>query len=66
VQDFDLDRCEDFNVFRKRLEIKKVSLVFSSYYIDRPASAFGHTFIKLDTADSLAKGSLKLSWITRK
>jgi hypothetical protein len=58
VQDFDLGRCEDFNVFRKRLEIKKVSLVFSSYYIDRPASAFGHTFIKLDTADSLAKGSL--------
>jgi hypothetical protein len=39
--------CENFEAFRARLSARSVSLVFSSYYLNNPASSFGHTFIRL-------------------
>lgn len=39
--------CEKLDAFRKRTAAKSVSLVFSSYYLNNPASSFGHTFIRL-------------------
>ncbi len=39
--------CEDYEKFRNRVAAKSVSVVFSSYYMNNPASSFGHTFIRL-------------------
>jgi hypothetical protein len=39
--------CEKFESFRTRVSAKSISLVFSSYYLNNPASSFGHTFIRL-------------------
>jgi len=34
--------------FRARLQARSVTLVFSAYYLNTPASAFGHTFLRLN------------------
>jgi hypothetical protein len=52
VPKFNLNLCTDFQYFRKKLNLNSVSLVFSSYYINKPASAFGHTFLKLNQGDA--------------
>lgn len=36
----------------EKLNVKDISLVFSSYFIQKPASAFGHTFLKISTTDA--------------
>lgn len=38
--------CREFSKFKNRLQAKSLSLVFSSYYLNTPASAFGHTLIR--------------------
>lgn len=45
---FDFKQCKDFNEFSSKLEARSASLIFSSYYINTPASAFGHTFLRLN------------------
>ncbi len=40
-------KCELREKWLSRNVVKKVSLVFSSYYTDNPASMFGHSFLKL-------------------
>lgn len=40
-------RCPKYEEFTSRLSAKKVILVFSSYYLNNPASAFGHTFLRI-------------------
>ena len=37
--------CERFQNWRKALDPQSVSLVFSSYYFNNPASMFGHTLL---------------------
>lgn len=44
--------CPMFDNFKKALNADKVSMVFSSYYLNNPSSAFGHTFLKFHTRDS--------------
>lgn len=39
--------CENYLKFRDRLGAKSLSIIFSSYYLNNPASSFGHTFIRL-------------------
>jgi len=39
--------CEKLDEFRGRLKAKSLFLVFSSYYLNNPASSFGHTFLRL-------------------
>jgi hypothetical protein len=39
--------CQKYLEFVGRLQAKKVILVFSSYYLNNPASAFGHTFLRI-------------------
>ncbi len=41
-------RCPRFEAFLDRLRPRSVTLVFSSYYLNNPASAFGHTFLRLN------------------
>ncbi len=42
-----VERCPKYEEFTSRLAAKKVVLVFSSYYLNNPASAFGHTFLRI-------------------
>lgn len=46
-------RCTKFQSFVERLKPAGVTLVFSSYYLNNPASAFGHTFLRIDSAEAL-------------
>lgn len=39
--------CSDFEDFVRLLAPRSLVLVFSSYYLNNPASAFGHTFLRV-------------------
>jgi hypothetical protein len=39
--------CPEWEGFRNRLNATGASLVFSSYYLNNPASAFGHSFLRV-------------------
>jgi hypothetical protein len=41
-------RCPRFQAFRERVGARSATLVFSSYYLNNPSSAFGHTFLRLN------------------
>ncbi|HEX7124990.1 MAG TPA: DUF4105 domain-containing protein [Thermodesulfobacteriota bacterium] len=43
--------CPEWEDFRERLDARSVTLVFSSYYLNNPSSAFGHTFMRVSRAD---------------
>lgn len=43
--------CSRYEQFRDNLRATSVSLVFSSYYLNNPASAFGHTFLRFHRKD---------------
>lgn len=42
--------CPDFVNWRKALDVESLSLVFASSYPNNPASMFGHTFLRINTA----------------
>ena len=43
-------QCEKYFEFVTRLNPGSVTLIFSSYYLNNPASAFGHTFLRVNKA----------------
>ncbi|MBZ0271434.1 DUF4105 domain-containing protein [bacterium] len=43
--------CPRFATYMARLRPTAVSLVFSSYYLNNPSSAFGHTFLRFYQGD---------------
>jgi uncharacterized protein DUF4105 len=43
-------RCPRLEEFLGRIRPQGVTVVFSSYYLNNPASAFGHTLLRLDNA----------------
>ncbi|WP_244241900.1 DUF4105 domain-containing protein [Leptospira kanakyensis] len=50
---FDINRlpevtCERFEVWKKSLDPDSLSVIFASYYMQTPASMFGHTLVKLN------------------
>lgn len=45
-------QCPEYNEFRKKLNPRYFSIVFSSYYIGKPSSAFGHTLLKVKSIDA--------------
>ncbi|MBY0515567.1 MAG: DUF4105 domain-containing protein [Bacteriovoracaceae bacterium] len=45
-----VNECPEFREFVSKLNAKSVSLIFSSYFINSPASAFGHTFLRFNSA----------------
>jgi Domain of unknown function (DUF4105) len=49
-------RCPRFEAFLERVRPRSVTFVFSSYYLNNPSSAFGHTFLRLDKADRAREG----------
>jgi hypothetical protein len=49
-------RCPRFEAFLGRIRPRSVTLVFSSYYLNNPSSAFGHTFLRLNKDDAARAG----------
>jgi hypothetical protein len=47
-----LQPCPRFEEFWRRVQARSATLVFSSYYLNNPASAFGHTFLRLNKQDA--------------
>jgi hypothetical protein len=50
-----LQRCPRFEQFWSRVQARSVTLIFSSYYLNNPASSFGHTFLRLDKEEGGAR-----------
>jgi hypothetical protein len=48
--------CARFEEFWGRLQARSATVVFSSYYLNNPASAFGHTFLRLNKGAPGAAG----------
>jgi hypothetical protein len=46
-----LSNCKNYLAFFSKLAAKRASLVFSSYYLTNPNSAFGHTLLRLSRYD---------------
>ncbi len=49
-------RCPRFEEFFGRIRPQGVTVVFSSYYLNNPASSFGHTLLRLDKAPEAIGG----------
>jgi hypothetical protein len=43
--------CPRLDEYWQRMEPESASLIFSSYYLNNPASAFGHTFLRIRKRD---------------
>ena len=48
--------CERFERFKEILAPRSLTYVFSSYYLNNPASAFGHTFLRINKAPAAKDG----------
>lgn len=48
--------CERYQRFLEILQPQSLTYVFSSYYLNNPASAFGHTFLRVNKAPSSRDG----------
>ena len=49
-------RCPRLEDFLDRVRPRSATLVFSSYYLNNPSSAFGHTFLRLNKEDRAGAG----------
>ncbi|WP_419173323.1 DUF4105 domain-containing protein [Halobacteriovorax sp.] len=45
--------CPAYQSYVKKIDISSVSIIFSSYFIEKPASTFGHTFFRLRSKSSV-------------
>lgn len=45
--------CPAYQSYIKKIDIASVSIIFSSYFIEKPASTFGHTFFRLRSSSSV-------------
>jgi len=43
--------CQRYEKFKQELDAKSLTLIFSSYFLNNPASAFGHTFLRVNKAE---------------
>jgi len=61
-----LPKCEALKKEIETLDVKQVTLILASAHINSPASAFGHTFLRLDTNEEtvLASHSVNYAAIT--
>lgn len=50
IKDFPKVKCEKYDKVLKRLNPKSVTMVFPSAHINSPASMFGHTFLRINSA----------------
>jgi hypothetical protein len=47
----DLTQCKTYVSFFSKLAARRASIIFSSYFLSNPNSAFGHTFLRLSRFD---------------
>lgn len=47
-----LKNCPAYQAYIKKIDLDSVSIIFSSYFIEKPASTFGHTFFRLRSKSS--------------
>lgn len=52
--------CPALSRFLERANPESITLIFSSYYIQDPASAFGHTLLRLNRVEDSAKAKQEL------
>jgi len=52
-----IQKCEPVDLWLKRVNAESVSLIFSSYYFNNPVSMFGHTLLRINSAEK-AKSTL--------
>lgn len=50
--------CDRFRAWKGKLNVGSITIVFSSYYINNPASMFGHTLLKLNNKDYEGKAEI--------
>lgn len=46
--------CKKFEEFKRRLSAQSASLVFSSFYLNNPSSAFGHSLLRINSKKSIS------------
>lgn len=46
IKETKVAKCSEYQDFAKKLSAKSISLIFSSYYLNNPSSAFGHTLLR--------------------
>lgn len=51
-----VQRCPKAEQFIAELDPGSLTLIFSAYYLNNPASAFGHTFLRVNKRNSLVVG----------
>ena len=44
--------CNEYTKWRKEVPEEKVSLIFPAYHLNSPSSMFGHTLLRIDSADN--------------
>ncbi len=42
------DTCPKYEYFARKLQLENIWIVFASYYVNNPSSAFGHTLFKIE------------------
>ncbi len=50
LKDLPIVECKEFDALVKRMDPRSASLVFPFAHVNSPASMFGHTFIRIDSA----------------
>ena len=55
-------KCEALNKELESLDVKRVTLILASAHINSPASAFGHTFLRLDSSDDTVLASYSVNY----
>lgn len=50
--------CPLYDLFRQRTKAQSATFIFSSYYLNTPASAFGHTLLRLNQSEKNDQGGL--------
>ncbi|MFG1493140.1 DUF4105 domain-containing protein [Halobacteriovorax sp. ZH4_bin.1] len=51
-QSLNLKDCPAYQAYIEKIDISSVSIIFSSYFIEKPASTFGHTFFRVRSRSS--------------
>jgi hypothetical protein len=56
-----VQQCESIDLWRERFNADSVSLIFASYYLNNPASMFGHTLLRFNNAADAQPGLLNFT-----
>lgn len=61
IPSFNLEKCEELQEWRARVNAHSISLIFPASYINSPSSMFGHTLLRIDPPKGSGANDL-LSW----